>query len=92
MPPQPALLFDLDGTLVDSVYERVAPGEQVLEGAGISLAVWRIHRKTGMSGALFTQALAREVGTDVSRELSERLQDAHVEAYRRLAGRVRTTP
>jgi HAD superfamily hydrolase (TIGR01549 family) len=83
------LLFDLDGTLVDSVYEHVLAWREALEESGIELGVWRIHRKIGMSGGLLTQALVRETGSPMSVELSERLQRAHRDAYRRLVGRVR---
>ncbi|HUJ44599.1 MAG TPA: hypothetical protein VLW52_13445, partial [Opitutaceae bacterium] len=58
----PAFLFDLDGTLVDSVYQHVLAWREALEGAGIELSVWRIHRRIGMSGGLFVSALARELG------------------------------
>src|SRR5260221_6507661 len=55
-----ALLFDLDGTLVDSVYQHVLAWREALEKAGIELSVWRIHRRIGMSGGLFINALLRE--------------------------------
>jgi beta-phosphoglucomutase-like phosphatase (HAD superfamily) len=58
----PAFLFDLDGTLVDSVYQHVPAWRDALEEAGMPLAVWRIHRRIGMSGGLFVNALARETG------------------------------
>ena len=57
----PAFLFDLDGTLVDSVYQHVLAWREALESAGIELSVWRIHRRIGMSGGLFVNALAREM-------------------------------
>jgi beta-phosphoglucomutase-like phosphatase (HAD superfamily) len=57
-PRQPAFLFDLDGTLIDSVYQHVVAWRQALEGVGINLAVWKIHRRIGMSGGLFVTALA----------------------------------
>ena len=88
----PALIFDLDGTLVDSVYEHVLAWREALEQSGIDLPVWRIHRKIGMSGGLFTRALVRETGAEMTPELSERLQQAHVAAYQRLAARVRPLP
>jgi HAD superfamily hydrolase (TIGR01509 family) len=88
----PALVFDLDGTLVDNVYEHVLAWREALEAAGIELAVWRIHRKIGMSGGLFAQALVRETGGTLDPGLIERLQRVHAEAYRRLAGRVRPLP
>ncbi|TMI77746.1 MAG: HAD family hydrolase, partial [Bacillati bacterium ANGP1] len=46
--PQVAFLFDLDGTLVDSVYHHVIAWHQALARAGIALSVWRIHRRIGM--------------------------------------------
>jgi beta-phosphoglucomutase-like phosphatase (HAD superfamily) len=55
--PKVAFLFDLDGTLVDSVYQHVLAWRQALETEGIDLAVWRIHRRIGMSGGLFTNIL-----------------------------------
>jgi hypothetical protein len=58
----PAFLFDLDGTLVDSVYQHVLAWQDALDRMGFELAVWRIHRKIGMSGGLFANALLRETG------------------------------
>src|SRR3989442_10178247 len=88
----PAILFDLDGTLVDSVYQHVLAWRQALEEAGIELAVWRIHRKIGMSGGLFANALLRETGLPVSAEQAERLQRLHAQAYAGYAGGVRPLP
>jgi phosphoglycolate phosphatase-like HAD superfamily hydrolase len=62
MPSGPAFLFDLDGTLVDSVYQHVLAWREALESVGIELSVWRIHRRIGMSGGLFVNALFRETG------------------------------
>ena len=85
-------VFDLDGTLVDSVYQHVLAWQEALEGNGIRLSVWRIHRRMGMSGGLFVGALLRETGQPVDAELVARLQQAHAEAYRRRAGEVRLLP
>jgi HAD superfamily hydrolase (TIGR01509 family) len=85
-------VFDLDGTLVDSVYQHVLSWQEALEAAGIELSVWRIHRRMGMSGGLFVGALLRETGHPVDAELVARLQDAHAVAYRRRAGQVRLLP
>ena len=87
-----AFLFDLDGTLVDSVYQHVLAWREALEAGGIHLAVWRIHRQIGMSGGLFVNALLRETGHSVSREEAERLQEIHGEAFRRYAPQVRPLP
>jgi HAD superfamily hydrolase (TIGR01549 family) len=88
----PAFLFDLDGTLVDSVYQHVLAWRESLSTMGIELAVWRIHRRIGMSGGLFVNALLRETGRDVIAEEAGRLQRLHAEAYARLAGTVRPLP
>jgi phosphoglycolate phosphatase-like HAD superfamily hydrolase len=85
-------VFDLDGTLVDSVYQHVLAWQEAMEAAGIELSVWRIHRRMGMSGGLFVGALLREIGRPVDAELVGRLQQAHAEAYRRRAGQVRLLP
>lgn len=87
-----AMLFDLDGTLVDNVYQHVLAWNAALEQVGLNLAVWRIHRKIGMSGGLFTHALLRETGVEISGELAERLSDLHAEEYARHAPTVRPLP
>ena len=85
-------MFDLDGTLVDSVYQHVLAWRQALEEAGIELAVWRIHRKIGMSGGLFANALLRETGRPVTSEQAESLQRLHTKAFASLAAQVRPLP
>ena len=90
--PSTAFLFDLDGTLVDSVYQHVLAWREALEAGGIRLAVWRIHRQIGMSGGLFVNALLRETGHTVSTEEAQRLQQIHGEAFKRYAPQVRPLP
>ncbi len=87
-----AFVFDLDGTLVDSVYQHVLAWHEALDQIGIELSVWRIHRKTGMSGGLFTNALLRETGLDITPELVERLQSMHAEAFIRRCSQIRPLP
>jgi len=88
----PAFLFDLDGTLVDSVYQHVLAWREALEQAGIELSVWRIHRRIGMSGGLFLNALSRETGRRMTPEEIARIQQAHGTAYARLVEQVRPLP
>jgi phosphoglycolate phosphatase-like HAD superfamily hydrolase len=88
----PAFLFDLDGTLVDSVYQHVLAWREALEKLGIELAVWRIHRRIGMSGGLLVNALLQEIGRRVTKTEAERLARLHGEAYARLAPQVRVLP
>jgi HAD superfamily hydrolase (TIGR01509 family) len=89
---RPALLFDLDGTLVDSVYQHVLAWRQALEGEGIDLSVWRIHRRIGMSGGLFLKALDREVGRSLSAEEANRLAASHAKHYLELWDQIRPLP
>jgi HAD superfamily hydrolase (TIGR01549 family) len=87
-----AFIFDLDGTLVDSVYEHVLAWQAALDRSGFDLSVWRIHRKIGMSGGLFANALLRETGREVTAEDALRLRKLHAEAYTERADRVRPLP
>ncbi|HZY96061.1 MAG TPA: HAD family hydrolase [Candidatus Cybelea sp.] len=77
----PAMLFDLDGTLVDSVYQHVAAWHDALTSCGIALSMWRIHRKIGMSGGLFVRGLMRELGVELDPEVAVELRRRHAEAY-----------
>ena len=89
-----AFVFDLDGTLVDSVYQHVLAWKEALDREGVELAVWRIHRKIGMSGGLFTEMLLRETGIEITEERVARLRHWHAEAFTRRAeaGGVRPLP
>jgi len=89
---QTAFLFDLDGTLVDSVYQHVLAWHQALDEAGIELSVWRIHRKIGMSGGLFTDQLLRETTLTITPELIAQLREGHAVAYKRQGATVRPLP
>jgi HAD superfamily hydrolase (TIGR01549 family) len=87
-----ALVFDLDGTLVDSVYQHVLAWHRALLETGIELSIWRIHRRIGMSGGLFMRALLREIGRDLDLELVQQLQDRHAAAFAPLSGDIRPLP
>src|SRR3954453_6408998 len=87
-----AFLFDLDGTLLDSVYQHVLAWREALEEAGIELSVWRIHRRIGMRGGLFVNALLRETGRDMTAEDAAHLQQLHAKAFRKFVGQVRPLP
>jgi HAD superfamily hydrolase (TIGR01509 family) len=87
-----SFLFDLDGTLIDSVYQHVQAWHEALHAAGIELSVWRIHRKIGMSGGLFVDMLRREAGIEIAPGMLEQLRKDHAAAYLRLAPRVRPLP
>ena len=87
-----ALIFDLDGTLVDTVYAHVFAWQQALDEAGLPVDGWRVHRRIGMSGGLFTRAVARETGQPLDPERAKQLQDRHGEIFRTLLPRPRPLP
>ena len=87
-----AFVFDLDGTLIDSVYQHVLAWQEALDDEGIELAVWRIHRKIGMSGGLFTNMLLRETGHDFDAQRIARLRQRHADIYNRTSPKVRPLP
>jgi HAD superfamily hydrolase (TIGR01549 family) len=89
---QTAFLFDLDGTLVDSVYQHVLAWHEALAEEGIELSIWRIHRRIGMSGGLLTNLLLRETGLAIEPAQIERLQRLHSAAYQRRLDEVRPLP
>ncbi len=91
-PPAPAFLFDLDGTLIDSVYQHVIAWRAALSRLDIDLSVWRIHRRIGMSGGLFVSALLRETGRTLSADDIALLQDVHRQEYLAQADTVRPLP
>jgi HAD superfamily hydrolase (TIGR01509 family) len=88
----PAMLFDLDGTLIDSVYQHVLAWQEALRAGGIELSVWKLHRRIGMSGGLFVAALLRETGGVLSPDQIRALNLAHAEAYARRRDTVRPLP
>ena len=90
--PSTAFLFDLDGTLVDSVYQHVLAWREALDAEEIELSVWRIHRRVGMSGGLFTNMLLRETGVSLDPDRIERLQRRHEQAFQRRIGEVHPLP
>jgi HAD superfamily hydrolase (TIGR01509 family) len=91
-PPGPAFLFDLDGTLIDSVYQNVIAWRNALARLDIDLSVWRIHRRIGMSGGLFVSALLRETGRLLSDQEIDSLMADHAAEYMAQLGSVKALP
>jgi HAD superfamily hydrolase (TIGR01549 family) len=87
-----SFLFDLDGTLIDTVYQHVLAWREALAAEGIDLSVWRIHRKIGMSGGLFSSMLLRETGYHIDAERIERLRRLHAAAFNRTAQDIQPLP
>jgi HAD superfamily hydrolase (TIGR01509 family) len=89
---RPAFLFDLDGTLIDSVYEHVLAWQEALRVVKIELSTWRVHRRVGMSDGLILTALQRETGRRLSSEEADRLRQAHTDAFLKRVPQVRALP
>jgi HAD superfamily hydrolase (TIGR01549 family) len=89
---QTSFIFDLDGTLVDSVYDHVMALHLALHEVGIEVSVWRLHRRIGMSGGLFWSALTRETGVAIDEKLQEQLRDLHAKHYNAVSARTRPLP
>lgn len=87
-----SFLFDLDGTLTDSVYQNVTAWKEALDSENIPLAMWRIHRKIGMSGGLMLKMLSRETGMEISEAQADRLSKKHAEAYERTQDQIIALP
>jgi HAD superfamily hydrolase (TIGR01509 family) len=87
-----ALIFDLDGTLVDTVYAHVFAWQRALLDLGSPVDGWRIHRRIGMSGGLFARAVAREIGRDLTIDEIETLQRRHGEIFREILPERRPLP
>jgi HAD superfamily hydrolase (TIGR01549 family) len=88
----PAFIFDLDGTLVDSVYQHVLAWHAALRSCGFDLAVWRIHRKIGMSGGLLARSLMRELDRQLDDETAELLRQRHAKEYLKHANDIEPLP
>ena len=89
---RPALLFDLDGTLVDSVYQHVLAWRDALHAESLDLSIWRIHRRIGMSGGLFLKALERELGATLTEGQADRLRQSHAHALLERLDQIRPLP
>ena len=92
MTDRPAVLLDLDGTLTDSVYQHAIAWCKALELAGVTLSVWRIHRRIGMSGGLLAESLARETGRELSESAAARLRQDHARLFAAQLSDVRPLP
>jgi HAD superfamily hydrolase (TIGR01509 family) len=87
-----AFIFDLDGTLVDTVYAHIFAWQEALAEAGMAIEGWRIHRKIGMSGGLITRGVARELGRELTPAEANALLDRHGEIFAQLVPEIRLLP
>ena len=78
------VIFDLDGTLIDTVYAHVFAWQQALSELGMAIDGWKIHRRIGMSGGLFARAVARELGRELNDNETSTLEERHGVLFRQL--------
>jgi HAD superfamily hydrolase (TIGR01509 family) len=87
-----ALVFDLDGTLVDTVYAHVLAWQAALGEAGVVVDAHRLHRHVGSSGDLIVRFAQREAGRKLSAEQAQTVHRRHGELFRQLVPRPRPLP
>jgi HAD superfamily hydrolase (TIGR01549 family) len=73
----PSLLFDLDGTLIDSNYEHVVAWRLALRRANVEIPNAFLHRCIGMRGDLLVRAAHKEIGKRLGRETVSKLEKLH---------------
>jgi len=88
----PPLLLDVDGTLVDSVYEHVMAWREALEEVEIRLPHWKIHRRIGMSGRLFLPTLLRELGQRTDKREIELIEKIRRTVFNKKIPEIRLLP
>lgn len=91
-PAEPAFVLDLDGTLLDSVYQHVVAWQRAFAEVDVDLAVWRIHRRIGMSGGLLAHRVTRESGVELTKAQQEKAEELHGRYYADALDRVRPLP
>jgi HAD superfamily hydrolase (TIGR01549 family) len=88
----PAFLFDLDGTLVDTTYEHVLAWSIALKSAGIIVPTWKIHRRIGMSGRALVRQLVREISQEQQKLRIEALEEKHDAEFVNVAKTIHPLP
>ena len=77
----PAVVLDVDGTLVDTNYHHAIAWFRAFRQHGELLPVWRIHRHIGMGGDQLVKALC---GERVEDEKGDDIRDAEKALYMEL--------
>jgi HAD superfamily hydrolase (TIGR01549 family) len=88
----PAFLFDLDGTLMDTVYQHGAAWSVALHSQGIILPNWKIHRRIGMSGTSLVRQLLREVKRPRKKVDIGKLEERHDAEFIKLSRQIEVLP
>jgi HAD superfamily hydrolase (TIGR01549 family) len=84
-PADAAVLFDIDGTLVDSTYHHALAWQRAFDRCNVAIPLWRIHRTIGMGG---DKLVAHVAGDDVEAKLGDALRDAWRDEYLQIKAEV----
>lgn len=68
----PAVLFDVDGTLVDSNYLHVYAWQRAFDDVGVPISAWQLHRCIGMDGSMLVRTLSHDAPSEVQGRAPER--------------------
>jgi HAD superfamily hydrolase (TIGR01509 family) len=90
--PLPPMLFDLDGTLVDSAYQHVLAWHETFIDFRMDVPNWKIHRRIGMGGSFFLPALLREIGHSANSAAIKQLEKRHAKYFTHRIKTVRILP
>ena len=86
---RPAVLLDVDGTLVDTNYYHAIAWARALRVHGCMVPLWQLHRHIGMGGDQFVAAVA---GDEVEREHGDEIRDEEGRRYSELIDEVSPLP
>ncbi|MBV8637710.1 MAG: HAD family hydrolase [Candidatus Eremiobacteraeota bacterium] len=89
---QPALIFDLDGTLVDSVYEHVVAWHIAFASAGVTLPAFEYHKRIGMTGAMLVSAVSDAFDLNLSQDAKKAIEKRQSDAYHQRIDDARAVP
>jgi HAD superfamily hydrolase (TIGR01509 family) len=86
--PSAAVLFDIDGTLVDSNYLHAHAWYRAFSEVGCPVEAWRIHRSIGMDGTTLVATLAQSADDGTRAQV----KDLHSRYYKETAHLLRRLP
>ena len=92
LPPPAAVIFDLDGTLVDTVPTRIAAWARAFDEVGVPTSAAQLGPLIGSDGALLARRVTGEAGAELDAEGAEQLDRRSGEIYGELNREPRPLP